>query len=67
MQAGHRNETFVCSNTGLKLDLCELDNLVESCKFATLQKQRNKKSPSYFYHLPHCLTLVLGAIQMLTV
>ena len=35
------------------------------CHFTKTKKQ--KKSPSYFYHLPHCLTLVLGAIQMLTV
>lgn len=67
MQAGYWNETFVYSNAGLKIELCKLDNLIECCKFATLQKQRNKKSPSYLYHLPHCLTLVLGAIQMLTV
>ena len=66
MQAGHQNETFVCSNAGLKIELCELDNLIECCKFATLQTQRNKKSPLYFYHLSHCLALVLGAIQMLT-
>lgn len=53
MQAGHRNETFVCSNAGLKIDFCELDNLVEYCKFATLQKQRNKKQKiiSIIYHI----------------
>ena len=42
-QAGHENETFVYSNAGLKIELCKLDNLIECCKFATLQKTKKQK------------------------
>ena len=45
MQAGHRNETFVYSNAGLKIELCLkrdkfFNRMLQICHFTKTKKQK---------------------------